>query len=280
MAAGIVAVTGLGLIGGSLARDLAARGLTVLGYDPDEATLRAAIDSGVVERALEPDLRGVEEAEVLVLAAPVGRAPGILAAAAHRLEGLRLVTDVGSTKVGIVEAAERAGIARLFVGGHPLAGDHRAGWSASRSGLFEGARVFLSPTPATSPEALASAHELWRSVGGLTEEIDAAAHDREIAWVSHLPQAVSTALAIALAGAGVRPERLGPGGRDLTRLAGSSPTIWTEIALENSAELGRAIGELEERLEDLRRALGAGEREAIHDFFTRGAEWSAGKSGG
>lgn len=276
---GVVAITGLGLIGGSLARDLSARGLTVLGYDPDPETVRAALDAGVIAGTLEPDLGGVEAAEVLVLATPVGRAPGILAAAAEadRLGGLRLITDVGSTKLGIARAAEAVGVGEVFVGGHPLAGDHRAGWNASRTGLFEGARVFLTPTQATSPGALARARELWRTVGARIEEVDAAAHDREIAWVSHLPQSVSTALALALAGAGIGPDRLGPGGRDLTRLAGSSPTIWTEIALENAAELAPAIQELERRLQSLRRALEMGDGAAIREFFDEGREWFGGR---
>jgi len=276
MLTGIVAITGLGLIGGSLARDLAARGVAVLGYDPDPDTVRAALDAGVIAGTLDPDLGGVEEAEVLIVAAPVGRAPGILAAAAHRLGKLRLVTDVGSTKLGIARAAEAAGLARNFVGGHPLAGDHRAGWGASRTGLFQGARVFLSPTPATTPAALDRARELWSSLGARIEEIDAATHDREIAWVSHLPQTASTALALALAGAGIGPERLGPGGRDLTRLAGSSPTIWTEIALENAAEIAPAIQELEHRLHSIRRALEDRDERAIREFFTRGREWFGG----
>lgn len=279
MATGIVAITGLGLIGGSLARDLAARGITVLGYDPDPATLRAALDAGVISGTLDPDLGGVEGAEILILAAPVGRAPGILTATADRLRHLRLVTDVGSTKQGIAAAAEEAGLAHLFVGGHPLAGDHRAGWTASRTGLFQDARVFLSPTPATAPAALACAHELWSAIGARTEEVDAVAHDHEIAWVSHLPQAASTALALALARAGIGPDRLGPGGRDMTRLAASSPTVWTEIALENAAALGQAIQTIQAQLERVRLALEERDAEGIQEFFARGKGWSQGQGG-
>lgn len=271
---GIVAIAGLGLIGGSLARDLAARGIDVLGYDSDPTTLQAALAAGILAGTLAPDLAGVEAAEVLVLAVPVGRAPGILRAAAERLRHLRLVTDVGSTKEGIGRAAEGTGLAAHFVGGHPLAGDHRGGWSASRTGLFEGARVFLSPTPETTPEALSRAHALWRMVGALTEEVDAISHDHEMAWISHLPQAASTALALALASARIGPERLGPGGRALTRLAGSSPTLWTEVALENAAVLRHALQTLEHHLRDLRLALERGEPQEIHELFAAGKAWA------
>lgn len=278
MTTGIVAITGLGLIGGSLARDLAVRGVRVVGYDPDPDTMRAALDAGVLSGTLDPDLGGIEAAEILVLAVPVGRAPGILTATANRLRHLRLITDVGSTKQGIGAAAERAGLAHLFVGGHPLAGDHRAGWAASRSGLFRGARVFLSPTLTTTPAALACARELWANIGAYTEEVAAVAHDQEIAWVSHLPQATSTALALALAGAGIGPDRLGPGGRDLTRLAASSPTLWTEIALENATALSQAIHALQAQLEQVRLALEERDATGIYEFFAGGKGWAGGGS--
>ncbi len=272
----VVAIAGLGLIGGSLARDLAARGVTVLGHDADLATVRRALDAGVITTALGPDLAGVEAADALVIATPVSRAPGVLESAAPRLHHLRLVTDVGSTKQGIVATAARLGLAARFVGGHPLAGDHRAGWGASRTGLFQGARVFLSPTPGTAPEALARARALWEGVGARAEEVDADAHDRSMAWISHLPQAASTALALALAAERIAPAALGPGGRDMTRLAASSPALWTEIAMENAAMLGPAIRALEERLRQLRRALEEEDEGAVHNFFAKGREWSRG----
>lgn len=270
-----LAITGLGLIGGSLARDLAADGFEVLGYDPDPETLQAALDEGVIAGTIGPDLEGVEGAEILIIAAPVGRAPGVLTRAADRLRGLRLITDVGSTKGRITRAATLAGLEETFVGGHPLAGDHRAGWLASRRGLFQDARVFLTPTIGTGNEAVQAAHELWGSVGAEVEVVDADTHDREIAWASHLPQVTSTALALALEHAGISRDQLGPGGRDLTRLAGSSPTIWTEIALENAEPIIDAIAELQGHLQSLRGALQRRDARAISQFFADGRAWSA-----
>jgi prephenate dehydrogenase len=269
-----IAIIGLGLIGGSMARDLATRGVTVLGYDADPATVRAALDEGIITTALGPDLTGVETVDLLVIATPVARAPGVLETAAPRLCQVGLVTDVGSTKEGVVAAAERLDLAPRFVGSHPLAGDHRAGWSAARMGLFRGARVFLTPTSATRPEAMLAVRTLWAMVGASTEEITAAAHDQLLAWTSHLPQSVSTALAHVLAAERIGPAELGPGGRDLTRLAESSPALWTEIALENAGALGPAVQALEERLRHLRHALEAGDQGAVQEFFTSGREWS------
>lgn len=268
------AVVGLGLIGGSLARDLAGRGVRVLGGDRDPEAVRAALREGIVHAGLGPAGEGVEEAEVVVLAVPVSTAPELLAALLSRLGGARLVTDVGSTKRGIVAAAEALGVGARFVGSHPLAGDHRSGWSASRAGLFSDARVFLTPGPSSGEEALARARALWTGVGAHVEQLPAEEHDGRLAWTSHLPQAASTALARALAGAGIPRSELGRGGRDVTRLAGSSPEMWTAIALDNAAFLAEAIDALHGRLGELRGALLRGDAAAVREFFSAAREWS------
>lgn len=273
---GAVAVLGLGLIGGSLARDLSARGVRVLGYDHDPGAAAAALRDGVTACALGPSLEGVEEAEIVVLAVPVGAAPELLARLSPRLGSARLVTDVGSTKAGIVASAARLGLADRFVGGHPLAGDVRSGWDASREGLFGGARVFLTPSDDTPGEPLAMAGRLWRAVGASPEVLSAEEHDRRLAWTSHLPQLLSTSLALALAGAGIAKGDLGPGGRDVARLAGSSPEMWSGICLESAAPLGAALASVRERIEGVEAALREGDEAALRRFFGDGRSWDAG----
>jgi prephenate dehydrogenase len=271
----VAAVVGLGLIGGSLARDLAARGVRVLGADRDAAAVRAAMEAGVVAAALGPGLEGVEEADTVVLAVPVSAASALLASAAPRLRGARLVTDAGSTKRGILAAATGAGLGDRFVGGHPLAGDHRAGWDASRAGLFAGARVFLCPAPEAGDRARGLARALWTAVGGVVEEMEADAHDAGLAWRSHLPQAASTALAGALAAAGVPRSALGPGGRDATRLAGSSPEVWSAILMENADHVGDALRHFERWTRALRTALDARDAAAVERMLDAARRWSA-----
>ena len=275
---GSAAVVGLGLIGGSLARELAARGVRVLGHDDDPEAVRGALAEGGIHAALGAGWKGIEEAEVLILAVPVDAAPHVLAIAVSHLRRPRLVTDVGSTKRAIIAAAEELGVGERFVGVHPLAGDHRSGWTASRIGLFHGARVFLCPTAETAPPALELARELWLALEARPEIIAAEEHDRLLAWSSHLPQAASTALALALASAGVAPPELGSGGRDATRLAGSSPGMWTGIALENREVLAEALDALGVRLDELRAALARGDEAAVRRFFNAGRDWS--RSGG
>jgi prephenate dehydrogenase len=269
-----VAVAGLGLIGGSLARDLAARGVRVLGCDPDAGALDAAVAEGVVS-ALGAGLEGVEDADALVLAVHVHAAPALLQAVAPRLGRVRLVTDAGSTKAGIVAAAARLGLGAKFVGAHPLAGDHRSGWPASRLGLFAGAALYLTPSAESGAEAVALARELWTRVGARMVEMDAEEHDRLLAWVSHLPQVVSSALAAVLAGRGITRGDLGRGGRDITRLAGSSPEMWRDILAANAASVTGAIAEMERQLASARAAIGSGDAEAIRAWLAESNQWAA-----
>lgn len=267
------AVLGLGLMGGSLARDLAARGVRVLGYDHDEAHLRAALDEGVVHTGLGPALAGLAAADLVALAVPVGAVPALLAAAAPQLARARLVLDLGSVQGGGVAAARALGLAERFVGAHPLVGDHRSGWAASRTGLFHQARVLLCPAADTAT-ALELAEAFWAALGARTERLGAQEHDRQMAWVSHLPQAASTALANALAATGLRPDDAGPGGRAMLRLAASSPALWTAIALQNAQPLRPALAALEAELAQLRRALTAGDEEAVFRFFAAARQWA------
>jgi prephenate dehydrogenase len=268
------AVIGLGLIGGSLARDLARRGVRVLGGDADRASIAAAQADGMVHTALGEELEGIEDADVVILAVPVHAAAAVLRSVARRARQARLITDVGSTKAAIIAAAGALGLAARFVGAHPLAGDHRAGWAAGRPELFTGARVYLCAGAEATPGAVALAHAFWRALGGVPELIDAATHDRQLAWTSHLPQVTATVLALALRDGGHSRAALGPGGHDMTRLAGSSPDIWTGIALENAAALSGALDALGERLARFRHTLDSGDEAALRTLFEAAADWS------
>lgn len=275
MNAGTAAVLGLGLIGGSIARELAARGTHVLGYDRDPDTLLAARQAGVVDRELDAGLAGLAEAELVILAVPVDAAPSVLATARPHLTRARLVSDVGSTKRAIVECAHELGLDDRFVGAHPMAGDHRAGWDVSRLNLFEGVRVYLCPTETTGAPALRRAESFWTMLGASSVHLDIYTHDELLAWTSHLPQAASTALALALDAAGIDREVLGTGGYDVTRLAGSSPDMWTGIALENAERLTEALTAMSTRIEELRTAVRAGDAAKLHSLFSKARRWSA-----
>jgi prephenate dehydrogenase len=209
-----------------------------------------------------------------VLAVPVSEARALLEAARPHLARARLITDVGSTKRGIVRAAAELGLGERFVGAHPLAGDHRSGWEASRAALFRGALVYLTPSDESSTDAVALARSLWSALGAHVEHLDAATHDARLAWTSHLPQAASTALALALGDAGHARDALGPGGHDATRLAASDPAMWAAIAAENADALGPALGALERRLAELRAAAERGDTVGLRRMFEAARRWA------
>lgn len=268
-----VAVVGLGLVGGSLARDLSALGIRVVGHDADPRTVEQAVEAGVVSAPVADGLEELGGADVVVLAVPVDGIRALLPRVAAAAGDAVLVTDVGSTKGSIVAAAEACGLGRRFVGAHPLAGDHRSGWPASRPGLFRGATTYLAPARPASPVALAAAQALWRAAGSRPIVMAADEHDGLMAWASHLPQAAATALAVTLAGGGHRRAALGRGGQDATRLAGSSPGMWVPLALDNAVPLAGAVAAMEQALAGLRHALVAQDRAAVERFFSQGKDW-------
>jgi prephenate dehydrogenase len=298
--AGTIAVVGLGLVGGSLARDLAARGHRVIGADRDARVVEAALAEGVLAGGFAVGEAGtgrgtgggagrgggggVEEAGVVVVATPVRAAAAVVRWLARAAPGDAIITDVGSTKRSVVEAAGAAGLGLRFVGGHPMAGDHRTGWRASREGLFLGVSVWLCGGEEEAGQAhgpgggrpMALVEALWEEVGARPRWIDAAAHDHMVAWSSHLPQMVATALGCALDGAGVDRARLGPGGRDTTRLAGSDPTLWTDILMDNADAVEPALDALIEELVQLRRHIGGLDDASLRAALEGGREWAAG----
>jgi prephenate dehydrogenase len=272
-----VSVIGLGLMGGSLARALAARGVQVLGYDREQSFVDAAVAEGIVHEPLDASLTGVEHADIVMLATPVAATAKLLTRFGEwGLEGPSLIMDVASTKRTIVAAAEAAGLGPRYVGAHPLTGSHRSGWGASRASLFDDARVFLCPSASTTPDALKLAESFWRSLRAGVEVLDAAEHDEQMAWRSHLPQAVSTALAVTLREAKVPRSALGPGGRDVTRLAGGDPALWTGIVSDNTAAILEALTAMEEQLRLFRERLAAGE-DGVRECFAAGRDWFDGE---
>jgi len=248
----IVAVVGVGLIGGSVG--LAARGrlgATVRGVDPraDAALARGAIHSA--HRDLGDALDGADAAFVAV---PVDRLAdtvrAVLAAAPERC----VVTDVGSTKRGVVEAGDDP----RFVGGHPLAGSEASGVEHAREDLFDGATWYLTPTTATQGILLERLHRLLTGLGAHPVAIDADVHDRVMAAVSHLPHVVANVLVARAAEAlgGERPPATGPSFRDATRVAGANPALWGAIYAANrdalAVALDGAIADLEQVRDELR----------------------------
>ena len=254
-----VAIVGTGLIGASVALAARRAGVEdVRGFDPDDAALAAAAERGAVDAA-GSIAEAVGDVELAVVAAPVTVLPRsvaeVLAAA-----GDATVTDVGSTKGGVVRTA---GADTRFIGGHPVCGSEARGASNARAELFEGATWFLTPVAATDANRYAELHAFVSSLGAVPVAVDPESHDRIVAMTSHLPHALANLL-VNQAGAG-RVEGHEPlaaaGGslRDMTRVAGANPRIWIDIFLENAEALRSALGEHRRRIEQLEAALAQGD---------------------
>jgi prephenate dehydrogenase len=261
-----VAIVGVGLIGGSLGLALRETGLAgeVVGHGRSAANLDVARRRGCVDRVAGGVAEAARGASLIVLAAPVGRCEELARAMRPHAPADALLTDVGSVKGTLVPALEQAwdGGARV-VGGHPLAGSEAAGAGAARANLFRDRRCILTPTPATSSEALARVRALWEEVGARVETMDAGVHDEILSRVSHLPHLVAYALVDAVAAArvaGREPLTYAAGGfRDTTRIAASRGELWRDILLANAPAVRAGLGELRRALERLDALLAAGD---------------------
>jgi prephenate dehydrogenase len=234
-----VAVVGLGLIGGSLAKALSRAGHDVLGVDRP-GPCRAALRARAIARRVTLE-QAAGEAAVVVLAAPPAANRQLLRQLARVAPARLAITDVGSVKAGIVRDAARLGLSS-FVGGHPIAGRERSGFRAASAELFRGRPWIL--TPSRSPGAEARVRRLVLATGARPVRMRAEAHDRLMAFVSHLPQVVAWALLRAARNDTSTRRRLalaGPGFRDMTRLAKSPRGLWREILRENRREIARAL---------------------------------------
>lgn len=265
---------GLGLMGGSLARAVKEADLPwrVRGLARNPETRRAALEAGAVDETCAEPAEAAREADLVVIALPVRAIPGAARELAPHLAPGTFVTDVGSTKAALtrgVEAVLPRGVP--FVGGHPIAGTEESGFTASFAGLYRGARCLLTPGATSTPEAVAAVRALWEGVGMRVDVMDAAAHDRILAVISHLPHVVAYALvnAAAQADAGL-PGLLsytGGGFRDFTRIAASHPAMWRDICLDNREEVLRALDEFLAEAGRLRTLIAAGDDAGLEQAF-------------
>lgn len=259
-----VAIVGVGLIGGSIGRALRERKLAreVIGIGRRETSLAAAQEVGAFDRGTLDLAEGVKDADLVVVATPVGTiVDKVLAAAAAAPQAV--ITDAGSTKADICRAV-RAGAAGAglslgarFVGSHPLAGDHRIGPQYARADLLEGRTVVVTPEDDTPADLVDRVRAFWQSLGAEVVEMTPEHHDQALAATSHLPHLVAAALAAAT------PERwlelAATGWADTTRIAASDPLLWSQIFAQNRDAVLAALEPFESRLGELKDALKSGD---------------------
>jgi prephenate dehydrogenase len=260
-----IAVAGLGLIGGSLALALGARG-----WDRDSEARRRARERGIdAEESLEAALA---DADFVFLAVSTAETPALLAEAAAARPGA-LFSDCASLKVPVLHAAAMLPASARFVGGHPMASSRTLGLAGADAGLFQDRPWALVPTARTDERALASVGDLVTAIGAVPVVLDADTHDAAMTRVSHLPHAVSAALAAAAArNASPAVSRLaGPGLFDATRLAEAPMDLLLELALADPRGLADALGDVAQELASLAEALRRPDKPSILAFFKRAA---------
>ena len=269
-------IIGVGLIGGSLARALKQAGYCaeVVACGRDEAHLRYAQELGVIDRYERDPARAVDDADMIVLAVPLGAMEVVMRAIAGHVAADAVITDVGSTKGSVVTAAQAAFgvVPERFVPGHPIAGTEKSGVEASFADLYRERRVILTPLDDTDASAVAAVRAMWERTGAEVVEMGVAHHDEILAATSHLPHMLAFALVDTLARMHEQAEifRYAAGGfRDFTRIASSDPVMWRDICLANRDAIAAMIDRFQGDLAGLREAIVQGDGERIEEIFTR-----------
>jgi prephenate dehydrogenase len=257
---GRLAIIGTGLIGASVGLAAKRAGTErVVGYDADPEALGVAAERGALDERAGSIVGAVEDAELAVVATPVATLADQISTVLASSERCT-VSDVGSTKGRLCAGVDDR---TRFIGGHPVCGSEARGAAHASAELFEGATWFLTPVAETEPERYRLLHGFVASLGAVPVAIDPDAHDRLLALTSHLPHALANVVlnhAGSLRVDGHEPLAAAGGSlRDMTRVAGANPRIWIDIFLDNAAELRSALGEHRRRVEDLERALDAGD---------------------
>jgi prephenate dehydrogenase len=275
-----ILIVGTGLLGASTGLALRARGFAgeVIGWDLDAAMLQTALQRGALTTAADDPLRAAKDADLILLAGPVLAIIEWMSRLAEVLHPHQLVTDVGSTKQQITEAAaqlyNRPGRAG-FLPGHPMAGKEVSGAAHAEAELFRGAVWLFTPAAPFAPESMAAAtvaefRSLVERFGCRPLQMDAARHDELLAWVSHLPQFLATALSALFQDEfGADADLRAIGGRamrEMTRLGSSPYSMWRDVALSNPEHVEQALLALERRLSHLREIL---RTPALRDEFER-----------
>ena len=274
-------IAGLGLIGASMALGIRRDhpDYEILGYNRSQTSRDIALERGMIDRATDDFASFAPLADVIILTLPIKQTIAFI----QELAGLNLkegviISDAGSTKSDIVDAAEQylAGKPIRFVGAHPMAGSHKTGAASADVNLFENAYYIFTPSGLTSPDTLDEMKALLSGLHARFIEIDAKEHDRVTSQISHFPHILASGLMEQTAVYAREHEmtrRFAAGGfRDMTRIAESEPGMWTSILLSNRETILERIEDFKNRLDEIGQAISKGEEEQIWNFFNQARE--------
>jgi len=268
-------IVGVGLIGGSFALALKEAGAVgrVVGVGRGASNIRSALELGIIDAAGALDGTTFGDADLVLLAVPVGQMRAVMRSIAPLLGARTVVTDAGSTKENVVALARRElkGALSRFVPGHPIAGTEKSGAESAFAGLYRERRVVLTPLEGTDPGALALVRAAWERCGASVFQLQPREHDAVLAAVSHLPHVLAYALVDQVArhkNAKQLFSYAAGGFRDFTRIASSHPEMWRDICLANRKALLAEIGRYGAKLERVRKMLERGDARALDALFS------------
>ena len=271
-----VAIIGLGLLGGSIGLAVAEHlpSAVTTGYDADPAVRRRAAERGLAGTICETATEAVAGADLVVLCVPVGAMGEAAREMAPALSAGALVSDVGSTKQSIAATLAEALPGHQVIPAHPVAGTEHSGPDAGFATLFHQRWCILTPPEGADPDLVARLAEFWRALGSTVEVMDAEHHDLVLAVTSHIPHLIAytivgTASDLEDVTRGEVIKYSAGGFRDFTRIAASDPTMWRDVFLHNREAVLEMLGKLTDDLGAMRRAIEAGDGEALFDRFTR-----------
>ena len=275
-------VIGCGLMGGSFALALKRAGLVkrVVGYSKSPSTTEKARKLGVIDVAAESALLAVSGSDIVLIAVPVAATETTFKAIRHAMEPGVLFMDVGSTKRDVVDAARRVLRERLssFVPAHPITGKEVSGIQHADGALYAGRQVILTPLAQTSPELVQKATDVWSAIGAQVLKMTPENHDAAFAAVSHLPHLLAFAYFSAVVNQPAGRDFLslaGPGFRDFTRIAASSPETWRDILVANREEVLKQSARFRQALDALEHVIREGNADALEGLIRAPSEGRA-----
>jgi len=271
-----LAIIGVGLIGGSLARALRHADAVgeVVGCGRSRPNLERAVELGVIDRFTHDPAAAVQGADMIFIAVPLGAIAGVFAAIEGHLDADAVITDGGSVKGSVIADAKRVfgAVPPNLVPGHPIAGTENSGVEASFAELYRNRRVILTPLPETDVQALERVERMWRNCGAEVTKMEVSHHDEVLAATSHLPHMLAYSLVDSLARMKENDEifRYAAGGfRDFTRIASSNPVMWRDICIANRGALGGMLKRFATELHQLADALDDPEGRELLEIFER-----------